>query len=106
MGNNQSNEQEEFRSPPGSFTDFVVEHYRAKVTNPNCECCGNGAWTPMMRTDNPNDVIAMPSGEQLYKGKLSNAWNTMGFICSNCHHIRWFAVQTLLNEWMKLRGHE
>lgn len=86
--------------PPVTLAEFVQKHYDEKVIHKACELCNNIDWV-MMVGDDKNDFMVLKGPESL---KESMGWPAMGWVCTNCHHIRWMAIQPLINAWNRLRA--
>lgn len=89
---------------PGPLADFIRNHLAQKVTRPQCECCGANAWTLMVDPRQLNDFLQIRGANVIKENSDVASWPVMGTICNNCSHIRWFAVQPIINAWVNTGG--
>ncbi len=97
------NEREGSQSLPGSLAEAFANHVDTKVTRKECECCGGDKWVVLTGPGDENNYIRLlgrnKNADGIYPG-----WPMLGLACTNCHHVRWFAIAPILREWQESRG--
>ena len=90
--------------PPGSLFEAIKRHYNEKVKNRVCECCGATAWIPTVGDADADNYLVLQNMLKVPVGKGYGPWPIMGFGCVNCHHLRLFAVQPVITNWIAAGG--